>query len=218
MFIAATYVSVREAVAMAGQFAMPGAFRWLENPISQVVLPSHAWRDALASHAIEMLAKSKMLLPAQLALSAWCMPTGEVRRILSATREDVQRLAEESPDAIPSPLRIPTAFLLLTIGLRENSDAAVNLILRNFFTVHGALASGAHSSESWWLLSPELPELGWWRDWDRCEKLRRAVHFSLSQRGACKRLREFAKTSDERKIAHKVAEYFSDDATPGFID
>ena len=109
-------------------------------------------------------------------------------------------------------------FLLLTIGLRENSDAAANMVLRNFFTVHSALATGAHSSESWWLISPELPALRWWRDWDRCEKLRQAVHFSLSQRGACKRLREFAKTSDERKIARKVAENDSEESASEFLD
>lgn len=218
MFIAATYVSVREAVAMAGQFAMSGAFRWLEDPISQEVLPSHAWREALAPPAVELLAKSKTLLPAQLALCAWCAPADEVRRILSASREDVQRLAEEPPDTIPSPLRVPTAFLLVAVGLRENSAASSNLILRNFFTAHEALASGHLSSESWWLLSPELPDLGWWRDWDRCEKLRRAVHRFLVQHGGNKRLREFARTSDERKLARKVAENETDDSSAEFID
>lgn len=218
MFIAATYVSVREAVAMAGPSAMTGAFRWLEHQVAKEVLPSHAWRDALAPCAVAQLSQTKDLQPAQLALCAWCVPSEDVRRILSASREDVQGMAEASPDAIPAPLQVSTAFLLLTLGLRENSDAAANMVLRNFFTVHSALATGAHSSESWWLISPELPALRWWRDWDRCEKLRQAVHFSLSQRGACKRLREFAKTSDERKIAHKVAESDSEESSPEFLD
>ena len=218
MLIAATYVSVREAVALAGQFAMSGAFRWLEHQVAKEILPSHSWREALASPAVEMLSQTKNLQPAQLALSAWCVPSDDVRRILSASREDVQRMGEASPDSIPFPLRISTAFLLMTLGLRENSKAAANMILRNFFTVHEALATGAHSSESWWLLSTELPVLGWWRDWDRCEKLRRAVRFSLSQRDACKHLREFAKTSDERKIARKVAKNEGDDSSHEFID
>lgn len=218
MFIAATYVSVREAVAMAGPFAMAGAFRWLEHQVAKEVLPSHAWRDALASWAVAQLSQTKDLQPAQLALCAWCVPSEDVRRILSASREDVQRMAEASQDAVPAPLKVSTAFLLLTLGLRENSDAAANMVLRNFFTVHSALATGAHSSESWWLISPELPALRWWRDWDRCEKLRQAVHFSLSQRGACKRLREFAKTADERKIARKVAENDGDESSPEFLD
>lgn len=218
MFIAATCVSVREAVAMAGPFAMTGVFRWLEDQVAKEVLPSQGWRDALASPAVALLSQTKDLQPAQLALSAWCVPSEDLRRILSASREDVQRMGKALPDAIPAPLQVPTAFLLLTLGLRENSDAAANMVLRNFFTVHSALATGAHSSESWWLISPELPVLRWWRDWDRCEKLRQAVHFFLFQRGACKRLREFAKTSDERKIARKVAENESDESSPEFLD
>lgn len=218
MFIAATYISVRDAVAMAGPFAMTGAFRWLEHQVVKNILPSQAWRDALASCAVAQISQTKDLQPAQLALCAWCAPSEDVRRILSASREDVQRMAEASPDAVPAPLQVSTAFLLLTLGLRENSEAAANMVLRNFFTVHSALAIGAHSSESWWLISPELPALRWWRDWDRCEKLRQAVHFSLSQRGASKRLREFAKTSDERKIARKVAENDSDESSPEFLD
>lgn len=218
MFIAATYVSVREAVAMAGPFAMTGAFRWLEHQVAKEVLPSQVWRDALASCAVAQLSQTSDLQPAQLALCAWCVPSEDVRRILSASREDVQRMAEAPPDAIPTPLQVSTAFLLLTLGLRENSDAAANMVLTNFFTVHSALATGAFSSESWWLISPELPAFRWWRDWDRCEKLRQAVHFSLSQRGACKRLREFANTSDERRIARKVAENDSDESSTEFLD
>jgi hypothetical protein len=218
MFIAATYVSVRDAVEMAGQFAMSGAFRWLEHQVAEEVLPSHVWRDALAAPAIAMLTQTKDLQPAQLALTAWCAPTGEVRRVLCASREDVQRLADESPEAIPAPLRVPTAFLLLTIGLAENSDKASNLVLRNFFTVHDALASGEHSSESWWLLSPVLPSLGWWRDWDRCKKLRRAVNGYLTLHGSNHRLIECAKTRDEQKIARKVTGIDSDDTSSEFID
>jgi hypothetical protein len=73
-----------------------------------------------------------------------------------------------------------------------------------------ALATGGHSSESWWLLAPELPDLGWWRDWDRCEKLRRAVHRYLNSHGKSNRLFDFAKTPNERKIARKVADIDAD--------
>jgi len=216
MFIAVTYVSVREAVAMAGQFAMSGAFRWLEDPAAQEVLPSHAWRDALASPAIAVLARSNNLLPAQLALSAWCAPPDQLRRALSASREDVQRLADESPNTIPAPLRVFRAFLLMTLGLRENSERGAKLILSNFYGVHEALASGGYSSESWWLLSPELPALGWWRDWDRCVKLQRAVHKWLTAHGrSSKDLLEFAQTADQQRLARKVFEL--DDPSAEFL-
>jgi hypothetical protein len=213
MFIAATSVFVRDAVAMAGPFAMPGVFRWIEYQASKETLPSQEWRYALAAPAITLLAQTKNLQPSQLALSAWCAPISEVCQILFASREDVQRLSNESLNLIPFPLRISTAFLLLTIGLRGDSDAATNMVLKNFFPVHEALASGAHSVESWWLLSQELPILGWWRDWDRCEKLRRAVYTSLAHRGACNRLHEFARTSEDRRVVLKLTDNESDDSS-----
>jgi hypothetical protein len=217
MLIASTDVSVRDAVDRAGQFAMSGAFQWLEHQVAQDTLPSYAWRNALASSAIGMLTQTKSLPPAQLALTAWCVPTNDVRQILSARREDVQRLGDESSDKLPSPLRIPTAFLLLSIGFRDYTDIAANLILKNFFTVHEALSSSEHSSESWCLLSPELPTFRW-HDWDRCKKLRCAVSAYLTLRGECHRLWEFAKTPTEQKIARKVTGIDRDDWMSEFVD
>lgn len=218
MFIASSHVCVRDAVAMAGHFAMPGAFEWLEHRIAHEVLPSPAWRDALSSAAIAILTQTTNLGPAQLALSAWCAPASDVRQILSSSREDVQQLADVSPEAIPLPLRTSTAFLLLAIGLKENSVAAAKLILGNFFTVHEALAAGAYSSDSWWLISPELPALGWWRDWDRCKKLRRAVHRFLAHYEGGLRLSDYAKTPNDLRIARKVTGIDSDESSSEFVD
>lgn len=218
MFISATYVSVREAVAMAGQRAMAGAFRWLEHPISHEVVPSQTWRDALASTATETLTQTDRLTPAQFALTTWCVPPKELRQILSAERNDVQRVAAESPESIPSPLRGSTAFLLLTLGLRGRGEPATRLILWSFYAVHEALATGLYSSESWWLLAPELPDIGFWRDWDRCKKLRRAVNsFLTNDQKNRKNLSELATTVEQRKIAQILPEE-EDDSTPEFLD
>jgi hypothetical protein len=43
------------------------------------------------------------------------------------------------------------------------------------FQVYEALESGNYAWESWQILAPVLPYIGFWREWDRCEKLRRAV-------------------------------------------
>ena len=81
-----------------------------------------------------------------------------------------------------------------------------------------ALASSDHSPDSWWMLSPELPTLGWWRDWDRCEKLKRAIKLFLKKRGECNRLLEVAKTATEKNIASKINEIDNDDSSQEFID
>jgi hypothetical protein len=65
--------------------------------------------------------------------------------------------------------------LLVTLGLRSTVPEAVHLILRGYFVVYDALASTDYPWESWSLLANELPQPGWWRDWDLCERLRQGV-------------------------------------------
>lgn len=206
MFIAATYIAVPEVVEKAGQHAMRGAFRWLEERIDSKCLPSQAWREALAKSATNLLVGQEQLPPAPLALCAWCVPPDTARRTLSAARQDIQRLAEKPLEILPLPLRVPAAFLLLTLGLRANSPAGVKLVVRSFYPVHDALASDAYPPESWSLLSPELPYLGWWRDWDRCEKVRRAVHDWLSHHVRTGNpLLMAADTEEHRELSRRVA-------------
>jgi hypothetical protein len=207
MCIAETSVSVREAVANAGSLAMQGGFRWLVHPIVEQALPSQMWREALAGPATEILKRNDTLSHTRLAFSAWCVPPDTVRQTLSAVREDVQRLAEQPLEAVPLPLRVPTAFLLATLGLRSKTDAGMKLIVDSFFLVHAALASGEYSSESWSLLSNELPYFGRWRDWDRCARLRQATNTWLTKHSESGNpLLRAAKTAEDRELAGRVAD------------
>lgn len=205
MFIAATHISVREVVERAGSLAMNGAFRWLEHGLSQEYLPSQGWREALADPAKKLLTSSEPLSPAPLALCAWCVSSETARHVLSASRQDIQQLAEQPIETLPSPLRVPTACLLMALGLMATDGTGSRLILRSFYFVHDVLAAGNYSSESWRLLSPELPYLGWWRDWDRCEKLRRAVRGWVSKHAKSGNpLLEAADTPERRELARQV--------------
>ena len=216
MLIAATYVAVREAVGRAKSCVMQGAFRWLEHPIAQRVLPSQPWREALAAPAAEFLGRENNLTPVKLAFIAWCIPPEAALRTLSADRGDVQNLASQL-EVLPPPLRVPTVFLLTTIGLRAATDAGISLIVRSFYPLHDALASREYPDESWLLLSPQLPYLGRWSDWDRCEKLRRAVNNWLTQHVKVGNpLREAATTAERRRLARRVAD--SGDEIDDFID
>jgi hypothetical protein len=175
MFVAATDVAMRDVVERTGPFAMMGVFRWLDHDISNEYLPSQGWREAVASAASHFLASGVPLSPARLALCAWLVSANTATTHLDTQREDVQQLAKEWPQAIPLPLRSHTAFLLVALALRAKDNTGLQLLLRGFFETFGILASGKYSFESWQVLSPELPYLGIWRDWDRCEKLSRAV-------------------------------------------
>jgi hypothetical protein len=73
--------------------------------------------------------------------------------------------------------------------------------------LHDALAAREYREESWSLLASQLPYLGLWRDWDRCEKLRRAVNGWLTQHvKAGNPLREVATTPERRKLARRVSD------------
>lgn len=217
MFIAATDVSVREAVGKAGSHAMQGAFRWLDHAIAEQILPSQFWREALAGSSAEVLGKSTALSPAELALCAWCVPSETVRHTLSASRADIQHLAQQPLESLPLPLRVPTAFVLATLGLRSKTEDGVRLLVKSFYPVHDALASARYSPESWSLLSPELPDLGRWRDWDRCKRLRRAVNDWLTRHlQTCNPLLQAADTPEHQELARRVSD--GDDGASEFLD
>jgi hypothetical protein len=111
----------------------------------------------------------------QFALAAWLSPMEAVREMISPARADIKELAEKLND-LPQPLVVPSAFVLMALGLRAKDLHGASLIVRSFDTVNNALATKNHPSESWELLSPQLPYLGWLRDWDRCAKIKLAVH------------------------------------------
>jgi len=205
MFLAATFVSVRSAVKYAGPCAMRGALRWLENSTAHQYLPSPAWRDALMESAAERLADERLLLPAELAFSSWFVSPEVIRKHLSASREDVQQLAQKPLDFIPAPLRTHSAFLLVTLGLRAKKIEGVRLISRGYFEVFNVLASSRATAEEWSLLSPELPRLRRWGDWDRCERLRRAVRqWLLKYANHLNPLTEVATTLQQQEIARQI--------------
>ena len=170
-----TAISARSIIRNAGSFAMDGAFHWVERDEAEDWMPSEEWREALAMPAAETLISGTPLSPIRVAFSAWLLAPQIAPQLLSASREDIQQLANESVDILPTWLRSHTSFLLVTLGLRSKDILGVKCLVRGFFSVYDSLAFGNYSSESWILLYPELPNLGFWSEWDRCKKLRYAI-------------------------------------------
>ncbi|HEY4361434.1 MAG TPA: hypothetical protein VGN17_10705 [Bryobacteraceae bacterium] len=206
MLIAATNVAVREAVERAGSYAIEGALRWLSHSVSQQYLPSQGWRDALAEAATSRLQNTNLFSPTALAFCSWLVPPKVVRETLNAARKDVQQLARQALEELPAPLRLHTAFLVVTLGLRAGGNEGIELLSRGFFPVYDALASDNYSSDSWQLLSTELPHLGIWKEWDRCRKLRKAVRkqFSSEKHLVARRLLESAASPDNLATARHL--------------
>lgn len=210
MIIAATDVAVRNVVERAGPCAIDSAFRWLDHASAQEKLPSQLWREALAEPAANRVQEAE-LSPPTLALCAWLLEPEVARELLSASRNDVQQLSRQPIEALPLPLRLHTAFLLVAVGLRAPAVDGARLIGRGFFPVHDALASNSYSQASWQLLSPELPKLSFWKEWDRCEKLQRAVRRRMSQHMGimAKMLHEAATSPEHHEVVRRIEAGFS---------
>jgi len=209
MLVSGSNVAVRDVVRKAGHHAIDGALRWLEPMREQ--LPPDQWRDALANPAAERLRHSDDCAPTALALCAWFLGPQLVPGVLSASRPDVQALAARPLNAIPSALRLYTAFLLVTLGLRAGGRVGVEPLARGFFEVYDALASGNYTWESWQMLAPVLPYVGFWREWDRCEKLRRAVRerFSSDLGTALEALRRAAVRPEHQAVVRLIGSGFT---------
>jgi hypothetical protein len=208
--LAATSIGMYESIEKAGQYAIQSAFRWLEiNTIPQL-LPSEPWRQALGRIAAARLASSEPLTPEELAFCAWLVKTDLVKQLLSATRSDVQQLAQQSLDQLPEPLRIPTAFLLVTLGLRARDISGLKPLVRGYFDVYEALETSTDSFinfpwDSWLLLSPELPQPSFWQYWDRCKGLRKAVRQWLSSNAkSIEPLLKAAPSKKQKEIAEQI--------------
>jgi hypothetical protein len=74
---------------------------------------------------------------------------------------------------------------LLRKAFAQDSAAAVPVVIEHFSAVHTAVAKGKLPEEDWIELLPVLPSIGFFSDWDRCERLRRAAIYMLARRGGC---------------------------------
>jgi GTPase-associated protein 1, N-terminal domain type 1 len=172
MLMAGTTVAAREVTQRAGLAALDGALDWLvETPSAK--LPPPLWREVLRPLAEKRLARGT-LSPPELAFCATIVPA-TIAAGLPATRPDVQALASEPLDILPASLHVPTAFLLVTLGLQASAEVGAPLLARGFFPAHDALEGATEPPEAWRLLQPHLPLLWFWEEWDRCLKLRRAL-------------------------------------------
>jgi tetratricopeptide (TPR) repeat protein len=70
---------------------------------------------------------------------------------------------------------VETIAFLLTLSFNNPKDGACELARLSFEIVHDSVANSELESHSWQNLEKHLPSLSWWRNWDRCERLRRGL-------------------------------------------
>jgi len=106
-----------------------------------------------------------------------------------------------------------SAFLL-ALALQNAPPAPLDLVSESFERVHHLAEKELLRDDAWFILQPLVPELSWGKNWDKCERMRRALMSAFVRHGwpACQ-LKDRIKHSDLvrqlLKSARKVnAEYY----------
>jgi len=64
---------------------------------------------------------------------------------------------------------------LLALAFRNAPPSPLELVAESFEPVHESAKEQRLSDEAWWLVEPLVPQLSWWKGWDKCERLRRGL-------------------------------------------
>jgi len=90
--------------------------------------------------------------------------------------------------------------LLLALGLGNAPPAPLDLISESFERVHELAARNLLSDDAWIIMEPLVPELSWFSNWDKCERLRRALVLAfVRHRWTASTLRQVVRDTKIRK-------------------
>ena len=70
---------------------------------------------------------------------------------------------------------IDSMAFILTIGLSNPGEGADILVARAFEIVHDAESKNSLKYKHWYYLNELLPNVYWWQEWDKCERLRKGL-------------------------------------------
>ena len=67
------------------------------------------------------------------------------------------------------------ASFLLTLAFCNAPPAPLDLVAESYQRVHQSAWEERLSDEAWSIVEPFVPELSWWKNWDKCERLNRGL-------------------------------------------
>ena len=174
---------VAECAFQYGDRLVIPIIEWFREKGSGLSRIPKLWRHYLALHANEAMEwlRAQSDISALLPLLASSLPADApavmkfgLRKWLPAARR--YNMSEGDPN-------VSVGAFYLALGLSNCQPAAMELVRVSFQAVHDAAAHGALDHDSWRPISDIAPPLHWWRDWDKCERLRAAL---LDKFASCK--------------------------------
>jgi hypothetical protein len=149
------------------------------------------WRTELLDRLLAAIDQGQVVDPSW-SVAAALLGQNEaivVQRLISDPQRDAlrrfaaQSLSPSSVEQLLAPLEPWLHFepdglrqmaYALSVGLRSRDHRCLKLVQRNFRPLHMSAAKGGPPDEIWRYLEAFVPSIGW-KDWDRCERIRRAV-------------------------------------------
>jgi hypothetical protein len=164
---------IRRAFERWGKDAVFAALDWTENHLGSM---SETCRQALTFQLPEVMAwveSGPKSTPALTAVAHVVAPyTNQLAKhdstVWLATFRNLQESGQHEEATY-------VRTFLLALGLCNAPPAPLDLIAESFEIIHAKAEKQQLKDNAWMILQPLVPELIWWNNWDKCERMRRAL-------------------------------------------
>ena len=202
----------KDAYDLVGKQALFAALTWIDNLDADSLRLPYRWLDLLCSHPTLVLHwfnkdDRPKRIHTLLLLTEITKP-GDVK-LGTISDERLVKWGPQVSSTADSTDTIRILAYLLAIGLRREGEHACDLVLATFPKIHEALLDDRLGWAEWAWLEPLMPSKDWFfsRDWDKADKLRRALFERFSVQGwSPHRLEEAAYNSQTRLYLRKTAQ------------
>ena len=165
---------LRRAITVWGKDAVFSVLDWVEAHEGRT---SRTCRDALSNQADFVMdwveqtsarSSASLVAAAHLVASYSSRISNRDSAVWLRTFRDVQGIANDAEKDY-------LASFLLTLAFCNAPPAPLDLIAESYQRVHQSAWEERLSDEAWSIVEPFVPELSWWKNWDKCERLNRGL-------------------------------------------
>jgi len=206
-----------ELIERLGFDAVHAVLDWLDKVRSaHVITPDtlpKEWRRVLALHPALLLRWLAAAAPEAVEVNAY------VTTLLDPHSPDVhgfrdswgRAFAQDASAIRDHTLLVETMAFLLALAFDGVGASAPFLFAASFTVVHAAASRGELPFDAWRSLQAHLSTLDGWRDWDQCEKLRRAsVWAFIAYRWSPEFFRAALKDGKDERVFRWTIDYCDD--------
>ena len=170
---------IRRAIERWGRDAVFAALDWIENHQGQMSETSRGTLTFNVPDVMSWVESGTRSVPGLVAAAHVVAPYPyQIAKHDSTVWLPALKALQESGNQLEATY-IQT--LLLALGLCSAPPAPLDLIAECFETIHEKAELEQLRDDAWVILQPLVPELHWWNNWDKCERMRRGLLLSFMQ-------------------------------------